>query len=251
MRSAAVFMRLLIAIVCSCITAASSSAQAPKPLFNGKDLTGWRGDTKLWSVHDGAIVGQTDGKIPANTFLIWDGSASDFELRAKFRLKGGNSGIQYRSKQLKDAGNFVVSGYQADIAADERYTGILYEERGRGILAERGQKIVIGPNGDRFLVGTTGDSARLKAAIKSGEWNDYLIVANGNKLTHSINGLLMIEIVDHQASKRAMDGVIALQLHRGSPMVVEYKDIVLKPLPPGKILAPEETPIPADAKKLK
>ena len=52
-------------------------------LFNGKDLTGWEGDPKLWSVKDGAIVGETDGKIPDNTFLIWKGTAGDFELHAK------------------------------------------------------------------------------------------------------------------------------------------------------------------------
>ena len=47
-------------------------------LFNGKNLAGWDGDPSLWSVKDGAIVGKTDGKIPDNTFLIWNGTASDF-----------------------------------------------------------------------------------------------------------------------------------------------------------------------------
>jgi hypothetical protein len=224
-------------------------------LFNGKDLSGWQGDTKLWSVKDGAIVGKTDGKIPANTFLIWDGTAADFELHAKFRMHGGNSGIQYRSKWLKDAGNFVVGGYQADMDADNTHTGILYEERGRGILAQRGQKVVIAANGDKFVVGATGDAAgdatALKAAIKSGEWNDYVVVASGNKLTQAINGQPMIEVVDHQAAKRALDGVIALQLHKGFNMTVEFKDIGLKKLPAGKLLTPEDTPIPPGAKKVR
>ncbi|HEY1375459.1 MAG TPA: DUF1080 domain-containing protein, partial [Gemmataceae bacterium] len=219
-------------------------------LFNGKDLTGWEGDPKLWSVKDGAIVGQTDGNIPANTFLIWKGTAADFELHARFRLHGGNSGIQYRSKHLKDAGSFVVGGYQADMDGDNHYTGILYEERGRGILAQRGEKVVIAANGDRYVVGHTGDPAKLTAAIHADDWNDYVIVATGNKLTHTINGSLMVEVIDHQADKRAADGIIALQLHRGFKMVVEYKDIKLKKLPAGKILSPEDTPIPPDAKKI-
>ena len=112
--------------------------------------------------------------------------------------------------------------------ADNTYTGILYEERGRGILAQRGQRIVIAPNGDRYVVGSTGDAAKLKAAIKSGEWNDYVIVATGNKMTHSINGQPMIEVVDLQADKRSLDGIIALQLHRGYSMTVEFKDVRLK-----------------------
>jgi hypothetical protein len=222
-----------------------------QPLFNGKDLTGWEGNPKLWSVKDGAIVGTTDGKIPTNTFLLWNGTAADFELHARFRLKGGNSGIQYRSKWLKNAGNFVVGGYQADMDADNTYTGILYEERGRGILAQRGQKVVIAANGDKFAVGTTGDPAKLKAAIKPDEWNDYVIVASGNKLTQTINGRQTIEVIDHQASRRAMDGIIALQLHAGYSMTVEFKDIRLKKLPPGKILSPEETPIPPGAPKVR
>jgi hypothetical protein len=237
----------------SAITLAILALPAPlraddfQSLFNGKDLTGWEGDMKLWSVRDGAIVGQTDGK--SHTFLLWKGTAADFELHAKFRLHGGNSGIQYRSKHVKDAGNFVVGGYQADMDADNKYTGILYEERGRGILALRGEKVVIAANGDRYVVGSTGDAKKLTAAIKSDGWNDYVIVASGNKMTHTINGEPMIEVIDLQVNKRALDGIIALQLHKGYVMTVEFKDIKLKTLPDGKILSPEETPIPPGAKK--
>jgi hypothetical protein len=218
-------------------------------LFNGKDLTGWEGNSRLWSVKDGAIVGQTDGKIPTNTFLLWTGTAADFELHARFRMKGGNSGIQYRSKHIKDAGNFVVGGYQADMDAENAYTGILYEERGRGILALRGERVVIMPNGDKYVVGTTGDPAKILASIKPSEWNDYVIVARGNKVTHAINGQTTVEVVDHQAARRSLDGIIALQLHKDYSMTVEFKDIRLKKLPAGKLLSPEETPIPPGAKK--
>ena len=113
-----------------------------KQVFNGKDLSGWEGNPKLWSVQDGAITGKTsdsgDTKISHNTFLIWkDGKVSDFELTFKYRIEKGNSGIQYRSKQL-EPGLFgpVVSGYQADFEAGKTYSGILYEEKGRGILAK-------------------------------------------------------------------------------------------------------------------
>jgi hypothetical protein len=239
----------IILTVGLCTLTQSARADDFESLFNGKDLTGWKGDSKLWSVHDGSIVGKTDGKIPTNTFLIWDGTAGDFELHARFRMRGGNSGIQYRSKWDKEAGNFVVGGYQADMDAENLHTGILYEERGRGILARRGETVVIMPNGDRYVTGSVGDAAELARSIKPAEWNDYVIVATGNKVTHTINGRPTIEVVDHQANKRALDGIIALQLHKGFNMEVEFKDIRLKRLSTGKILSPEETPIPPGAKK--
>ena len=122
-----------------------------KILFNGKDLTGWKGLPAFWSVKDGAITGQTTAANPVkeNTFLIWDGEVGDFELHFKYKItdgdgkaeKGGNSGVQYRSKIVKPE-YFVMSGYQADFEVGKTYSGILYEEKGRGILAKRGEKVV-------------------------------------------------------------------------------------------------------------
>src|SRR6187397_304431 len=109
--------------------ALSSLLQAEeKQLFNGKDLTGWEGNLKLWSVQDGAITGKTgedpDTKLKHNTFLVWkDGTVSDFELTFKYRIEKGNSGVQYRSKVLEQ-GAFgpIVAGYQADFAADKTHS---------------------------------------------------------------------------------------------------------------------------------
>ena len=106
-------------------------------LFNGKDLDGWEGNPRLWRVEDGAITGQTtpDNPTKGNTFLIWrNGTVDDFELRLKYRIDGGNSGVQYRSKEVDP---WVIAGYQADIDATGKFTGILYEEKGRGILAQQ------------------------------------------------------------------------------------------------------------------
>jgi len=92
-----------------------------KPIFNGKDLTGWDGDPRLWSVKDGAIHGETTKDVPANgnTFLIWqEGNTKDFELRLSFRCNAtNNSGIQYRSKHIATGGRnkWVVRGYQHEI----------------------------------------------------------------------------------------------------------------------------------------
>ncbi len=96
-------------------------------IFDGKTLQGWAGDPKLWSVQEGAITGVTTDKerLPYNKFLIWEGEVANFELRAKVRLIGNsNSGIQYRSVHLKDAGEYVVGGYQFDIHPKAEYTGM-------------------------------------------------------------------------------------------------------------------------------
>src|SRR5579872_1252048 len=133
-------------------------------MFNGRDLTGWDGVHELWSVQDGAIVGQTTPEQPAkeNTFLVWtNGQPGDFEMRATFKIRPNspdgfaNSGIQYRSKIVKPS-YWVVAGYQADMEAGPNYTGMLYEEKMRGILAKRGEKVVIGPDGKINVVGKVG-----------------------------------------------------------------------------------------------
>jgi hypothetical protein len=219
--------------------AASFATAAEKQLFNGKDLTGWAGNPELWSVKDGVLVGKTTAEAPikGNTFLVWkDGEVSDFTLTLKYKMTPGdekktvNSGIQYRSKVVDDA-NFVVAGYQADFEYGDNYSGILYEERGRGILAQRGQKVTISQSADPkkptiHVTGETGKSAEIQAGINKNGWNEYKIVAKGGHIQHLINGKLTVDVTDETA-EGAKKGVLALQLHAGPPMQVEFKDIVL------------------------
>src|SRR6218665_1419950 len=219
--------------------AATAATAAEKPLFNGNDLSGWAGNPALWSVKDGVITGKTsaDAPIKGNTFLIWkDGEVADFTLTLKYKMTPGdekktvNSGIQYRSK-IVDEANFVVAGYQADFEYGDKYSGILYEEKGRGILAQRGQKVTVAQSADPKkptlnVTGETGNSAEIQAAINKDGWNDYKIVAKGGHLQHFINGKLTVDVTDETA-EGAKKGVLALQLHAGPPMQVEFKDIVL------------------------
>jgi len=202
-------------------------------IFNGKDLTGWSGRPDFWSVQDGAITGQTTKEKPTNgnTFIIWkDGKLGDFELRLKFRIVGGNSGIQYRSREVGE-GSWVIAGYQADFDAGGGWTGTLYEERARGVLAKRGSKVVIGADGKKEDAGATTSEQEIKDSIKNEDWNDYRIVAKGNHLQQYVNGNLTVDVTDNQADKRAMSGLLALQLHAGPPMTVQFKDIQLKNSP--------------------
>ena len=209
-------------------------------LFNGKDLTGWTGDANHWSVQDGAITGVTkaEPKLTHNTFLVYtNGDVSDFELRLSYRIVKGNSGIQYRSRVLEQ-GKFgpIVGGYQADFEAGKTYSGILYEEKGRGILAQRGQKTVIKDDGEKHkveVIGSVGKSDEIQASIKNEDWNDYVVIAKGNHLQHFINGMPTVDVVDESALKAAKAGVLALQVHTGPPMTVQFKNIRIKKLTGG------------------
>ncbi|HVA46131.1 MAG TPA: DUF1080 domain-containing protein [Pirellulales bacterium] len=199
-----------------------------EPIFNGNDLDGWDGDPKFWTVKNGAITGQTTpGNLAnRNTFIIWrQGNVGDFELRLSYRILAGNSGVQYRSSDL---GDHVVTGYQCDIEVGDKYSGVLFEEGGRGILAQRGQNTTVGDNHQPQVTGAVGDSAELQRAIKKEGWNDCTIVAQGNRLQHFINGKQMIDVTDNDRQRRKMSGVVALQLHAGPPMTVQFKNIRLK-----------------------
>lgn len=221
---------MLVVAGCCIAPVAQARAQEWQDLFDGESLTGWDGNPKFWSVEEGAITGRTTAENPTqgNTFLIWrGGDVENFVLRLKFKLVGGNSGIQYRSREM---GEWVLGGYQGDFEAGERYSGILYEERGRGILAERGQVVVVGADGEKMVIGSVGESADIQKAIKQEDWNDYMIIADGFRITHLINGRVTAILYDLQEDRRTASGLLGLQLHAGPPMTVQFKDIQLMPI---------------------
>lgn len=204
------------------------------PIFNGTSLEGWDGDPNFWRVENGAIVGEStpDRPLPRNTFLVWrGGQPSDFELRLQYRINAGNSGVQYRSAEAPDVGQWVLAGYQADIDFQNTYTGQLYEERGRGFLALRGQSTRVGPQGPPTIIGSLGEGDALKAHIKTTDWNRLHIVARGNVVVHVLNGHVMAVVVDEDAARRKAGGLIGFQIHTGPPMKVEYKDVWLSTRP--------------------
>lgn len=203
-------------------------------LFDGKTLKGWEGDPVHWRVENGSIVGVVTPttQMKTNTFLIWrGGTVTDFELKASYKISaGGNSGIQYRSEQLKDL-PFVLKGYQADIDGANKYTGLNYEERGRGFLAARGQKVVVETGQKPTITGSLGSSDSLMTAIKGNDqWNEYHLVVKGNHLQHFINGVLMSETTDNDTVNRKSSGVLGLQAHVTPSMKVEFRNILYKKL---------------------
>lgn len=216
----------------------SANIFAGESLFNGKDLTGWSGDERLWSVKDGAIHGETtpENKANRNTFLIWQGGkVKDFELTLTFRASASNnSGIQYRSRHItegKPANPWVVRGYQHEIRNEEdlpNVSGFIYDEGGkRGRICLVGEKAEWTQDGKKVLDKLI-DAAEYKKLFTVDEWNDVRIVAKGNHIQHFMNGELVLDFTDKHPELALSEGVLALQLHAGKPMWVEFKDIKLK-----------------------
>ncbi len=199
-----------------------------KSLFNGKDLTGWAGKDGFWSVENGCIVGKTTNDHPTqgNTFLVWQGGdVGDFVFKTMVRFEGNNTGVQYRS-ELIDPANFVAKGYQADLHKSPNFYGMLYAEKWRGIVAKRFERVEVGASGKPEVVGEVGDRSQ---RLVDSQWNELTIVAVGNRQIHQVNGVTTIDLTDnHPDAKR--NGILALQLHAGSPMKVEFKEIRLRHL---------------------
>lgn len=218
-------------------------------IFNGKDLNGWEGDPKYWSVEDGALTGVADGTLKQNSFITWRGGVvKNFELLVRVKItQGGNSGLQYRSAMLPDAGPYVMTGYQCDVVSNrDDYDGMLYEERGRRILAHTGEKVVIDETGQNWVVGSTGEVKHFQA----GEWREYRVLVEGNHHRHWIDGHPTVDVVDHDPKGRRLEGLLGVQVHVGPAMKVQFKDWRLKTLPNKPLLKPEQTPIPPNAPKV-
>ena len=220
----------------------SDSSEGWTSIFNGRDLSGWDGDPRLWSVKDGVVHGETTLQKPAhgNTFLVWrGGELKDFELKIKFRIQNGNSGIQYRSKEVD---KWVISGYQAEVENNPGKVGFLYHEQGRGWLVNVGDLMVIDESGKKEVISNVSDVDELIKAgyYKEKDWNEYHIIAQGNHLIHYLNGYQTIELIDNDRVTDPADpkdrrgaarqGLLALQIHAGPPMVVEFKDIRVRHL---------------------
>ncbi len=237
------FILLVAAFIASgCGQAADSSTAASKDssnvdkdgfvsIFDGKTFTGWQGDTAFWRIDSASFIGEvTPTHQPKNnTFLIWRAdSTKDFEFKAEYRISaGGNSGVQYRSEELKDI-PLALKGYQADIDGANQYTGQNYEERGRGFLAMRGQKaVILQSNGKPVITDTLGNSDSLKANIKP-DWNEIYLVVKDNHMKHYVNGILMSEFTDNDTANRKFTGVLGLQIHVLPSMKVEYRNLKYK-----------------------
>ena len=219
------------------------SPEGTKEIFNGKDLTGWDGDPRLWSVKDGVIHGETtkDLKANGNTFLIWKGGkVKNFELHVTFRCSSSNnSGIQYRSKHITEGkgirNKWVVRGYQHEIRNENKLpsvAGFIYDEG--GLTGGRGRTCLVGEkaewvDGKKKVTEKLIDAAGFEKLFKLDKWNDVVIRANGTHIQHFLNGKLILDFKDHP-DNALTEGILAFQLHAGKPMFAEFKNVRLKSL---------------------
>ncbi|MBK8090599.1 MAG: DUF1080 domain-containing protein [Verrucomicrobiaceae bacterium] len=195
------------------LVAATAFAE-PVALFDGKTFTGWEGDIgSVWRIEDGAFVaGSLQKKQEKNNFLATTKSYGDFELTLKWKLEGTegfvNGGVQFRTKRIPD--HHEVSGYQADLG--KGYDGALYDE-------SRRKKMLAQPTPELLA----------KAQKPLGEWNDYRIRAQGNRIQIWLNG---VQTVDYTETEPGIDmsGIIAVQIHGGATSIVRYKDIQIEEL---------------------
>lgn len=243
---ASFILAFVIASQVSCV--AQKNEKGFKQIFDGKSLKGWEGDTKYWRAEGGNLVGEITPEtlLKTNSFIVWQGGEpGDFELKGSFKItEKGNSGINYRSDKVSDVPN-ALRGYQADIDGAIRYTGQNYEERKRTTLGYRGEIVTINEPTDksaeafkanlknnawlgRTVTGSLGSSDELKTKIKSEDWNEFRIVAKGNRLQHYINGVLMSDVTDNDTVNGKAKGLLGMQVHVGPPMKVQYKDIRIK-----------------------
>lgn len=244
--SAALVVAMISTSQISCI--AQKTEKGFNSIFDGKSLKGWDGDTKYWRVENGNLVGEITPEtlLKTNSFVVWQGGEpGDFELKGSFKItEKGNSGINYRSDKVADVPN-ALRGYQADIDGAIRYTGQNYEERKRTTLGYRGEVVTVNNPTDkspeafkanlknnawlgRTVTGSLGTTDELKTKIKSEDWNEFHIVAKGNRLQHYINGVLMSDVTDNDSVNGKPKGYLGIQVHVGPPMKVEYKDIRIK-----------------------
>ncbi|MFQ5731168.1 MAG: DUF1080 domain-containing protein [Planctomycetaceae bacterium] len=241
----------LLAVTCVSVNvlAADVTRKAPaepagmRKILNGKDLAGWDGDPRLWSVKDGAIRGETTAETRArgNTFLIWKGGVlKDFELRLSFRCNAtNNSGIQYRSKHVtgrRTRNKWVVRGYQHEIRNQNKLpsvSGFIYDEGGlaggRGRMCLVGEKATWSKAGKKTVTEKLIDAVGFKKLFKLDDWNDVVIIAKGNRIRHYMNGRLILDCTDNHP-KALRSGILALQLHAGKPMWAEFRNIRVKEL---------------------
>ena len=204
-------------------------------LFDGATLEGWKAaDPSFWSVEDGAITAKITGQHPTdrNHYLVWQGGKlGDFELTLRHRIVSEhevNGGFQFRSEMFDGDIKDDCRGYQVDNNTKTPWLVRLYDEFGRHTLAWRGEKTVFGPDGAPAtmpLEGATGPAHfRLEA------WHEYRLRCVGTAITLEVDGKLVAEVVDNDPKQQDLSGILALQLHSGPPMTVQFKDIRLRRL---------------------
>jgi len=228
---------LVAALAPLSVPAQEDAPPAVDLLANGLDA--WEGDLGYWRLEGDVLVGESRPERPLErtTYLTWNGGeVADFELTFQFRIQGGNSGLQFRSRR---GAEHAVSGYQADIEDGPSWTGGIYEQDGRGVVCRRGERVTFDEQGGKHAE-TFADGDELQRKILLHEWNEYRVRAVGERIELFVNGLPTAEMIDRDPARAARAGVLALQLHQGPPMKVEFRHFALRHLGGGGPAGPPQ-----------
>src|SRR5690242_17277047 len=220
-------------------------------IFNGTNLDGWDGDTSIWHVENGAIVGEHEkGKTYNNTYIVYRGfEGKDFDLKLEIKVEeGGGTGVQYRSKTglpwirpLRPGApapnmKWMMTGPQADFWFPvppfySVFSGQFYSENSPlGIVAWRGQAVQIVPGSAPRLIANIGDRTALGGYVKDNDWNQYLIMARGGTCIHILNGQLMALLVDDDsADSNNESGYIGIEIE-DAPTKISVRNIWIRKL---------------------
>lgn len=187
------------------------------PMFDGKTLAGWEGNAKLWRVEDGMITGGSLTETVAhNDFLATTQDYGNFIVRFQIKLTGTgfvNSGFQIRSERVPN--NSEMAGYQCDYGEPSWYGAVYDESRRNKLMAE-------------------SDMKALRPVIKQNDWNEYIIRAQGPRITTWINGVQGCDYTEADASI-PLKGKSGIQIHGGGKALVQVKDITIEELPEPKL----------------
>jgi hypothetical protein len=238
-------------LVCLCFVLTASAELEPgfESIFDGETLDGWKAaDMSFWSVEDGAITAKITEAHPTsrNHYLVWQGGKlADFELKLTHRIMSPhnvNGGFQFRSEMFDGDIPDDCRGYQVDNNKDSNTPWFvrLYDEFGRHDLALRGQRSVFTPEGKKETEAI--ESAKGEAWFKLDEWHEYHLICRGPHLTLKINGRVAAEVSDYDPKQQDFSGILALQLHSGPPMTVQFKNIRIKRLESQTDADPDPTP---------
>lgn len=234
------FIRWMVVVIAILGTAsifeaepADADADGFVSIFNGETLENWQAaDMSYWSIEDGAITAKITAEHPSdrNHYLVYQGGKlGDFELKLRHRIVSKetvNGGFQFRSEIFDGDIPDDCRGYQVDNNTNTPWLVRLYDEFGRHDLALRGQKTVFNADGAKETA-PIGEAAS-DPWFRLDEWHKYHLICRGPELTLYIDGRLAAQVIDNDPAQQDFSGVLALQLHSGPPMTVQFKDIRLK-----------------------
>jgi hypothetical protein len=213
-RANLLFILVIYSASSLCAAEAPPQMQNGKSLFDGRSLSGWEGDFKIWRVEDGMITGGSlKETVKQNEFLASTRDYTNFVIKFKIKLTGTegfiNSGFQIRSQRVPN--NSEMSGYQCDFGEPNWY-GAVYDESRRNKVLSPSDMTALGP------------------VIKRQDWNEYVIRADGPRITTWINGAKGTEYKEEDP-KIPLFGKLGIQVHGGGKTLVQVKDIVIQELP--------------------